>query len=82
MQVHAGTGAPGEGLRHEAGRASVPRRDAAHGTLEQDGLVDGTQCVGSMLERDLELAGRVFGHQRADRQALLARRRVEIVEQR
>ena len=59
-------------------RAATPRI----GALEQDRVVDGTQRVGTVLERDLELAGGVLRHQRADRQAELARSGVELVEQR
>ena len=82
MQVHAGAGQVRERLGHEAGDAAVPARDAAHGTLEQHCLVDRAQRVRAMFQRDLELTGCVLRHQRAHRQALCARGRVQVVEQR
>ena len=57
-------------------------RHAAHDAIEQDRFVDRPQRVVAMLERDLELTGRILGHQRAHGQVERSRRAIEIVEQR
>jgi hypothetical protein len=82
MQMHAGAGESSERLGHETGDAAVSRRNAAHGTFEQHGILDCPQRVRPVLERDLELARRVFGHQGANGQSLRARRGIKVVEQR
>ena len=57
-------------------------RHAAQHALEHHRLVDRAQRIVAMMQRDLELARRVFGHQRLGGQTLRRGRGVHIVEHR
>ncbi len=82
MHVQSAAGARRERLGHETGDEPVLLRHAAQHPLEHHGFVDGAQRVLTMMQRDLELPRRVFGHQRLGGQALRHRGGVDVVEQR
>ena len=80
MQVHAAARMLCEGLGHEGDEQAMLGSDAPQQPLEQHRLIDRTQRIVAMGERELELTGRVLRHQRLDRQPLDARRGVDLVE--
>ena len=82
VHVQAAAGAAGERLGHEAGDQAMFLSGAAHRALEHHRLVHGAQRVVAMMQRDLELARRVLGHQRLGRQPLRDGRAVHLVEHR
>ena len=57
-------------------------RHATKHALEHHRLIDRAQRIVAMMQRDLELAGRVFGHQRLGGQTLRGGRGVHVVEHR
>ena len=82
VHVQAAARALRERLGHEAGDEPVFLRHAAQHALEHHRLVDGAQRIVAMMQRDLELPRRVFGHQRLGGQPLRHGRGVHVVEQR
>ncbi len=60
----------------------MPGRDPAQQALEHHRFVDGPQRVVAMMQRDLELPGRVLGHQRFGGQVLRGGGAIHLVEHR
>ena len=82
MQMHAASGEIDERLRHERHEQSMTSCNAAQQTLEHHGLIDGTEGIVAMGERDFELPGRVLGHQSFGGDALGAGGGIDLIEHR
>lgn len=75
VHVQPAAGLAGERLGHETGQQVLLLRDRLDGALEQQRLVARGHRIGAVLQVDLELPGRVFGHRGIGRNALLPARR-------
>ncbi len=69
MHVHARARVLGERLGHEAGFAPCFKRHALGGVLVENGVVGRAQHVGVMLQRQFELAWRIFADRAFERHA-------------
>ena len=73
VEMHAGAGIFLDRLGHEAGGDAVAAGGGAHQPLQHDEIVGGLQHVLAVVERQLVLAGRIFGDHRLGRDALRGR---------
>ncbi len=81
MHVGAAAGLPAVGLGHEGGLEAVPEGHALDQALEQHGAVAGRQGVVAVDQVDLELARGALLEGGVQRQALEARRRLDLLEE-
>ena len=82
MEMHAGAGIFLDRLGHEAGGDAVPAGGGAHQPLQHDEIVGGPQHILAVVERQLVLAGRIFGDHRLGGNALQRGRGVDVGKQR
>ena len=82
MEVHAGAGVFLDGLGHEAGGDAMPAGGGAHQPLQHHEIVGRLEHVLAVVERQLVLAGRVFGDHRLGRDALRSGASIDVGKQR